>query len=464
SLADDSRPSIAVLPFADMSPQGDQEYFSDGMTEELLNTLAKIQQLRVAARTSTFAFKGTNLTAAQLGDTLHVRYFVEGSVRKAGDKLRITAQLIDTSTGSHLWSDTYDRTLDDVFAIQSEIAEAIADQLRVPLGLEGDESLVTPTGDLEAYDLYLAAKGRMRERGSGVAEAIRLFEAAIARDSSWAPAWAGLALSQATLPWYVTEVNRERPWAEHLTAGERAAERALALDSTSVTAWVALGTVHRERREWPEAQAAFQRALVLDPDDAEANQQYGEYLSYVGRIAESVDMARRGIELDRVPVRLNTVGYAEMLNGRYAEALAMFDAADRLDPTDAAGFIRRSRLRAYVSMPDWTAAREISSRYSGEGQENLRAAAAVWPPGSPPTPEVAERITAAYPDIGAVVWMALGRPDRAVAALGSAINADYGPTHYFWETALEPLLDDPEVQALMRRANLAGVRPQRTPR
>ena len=175
-----------------MSPEGDQEYFSDGMTEEILNTLAKIQELRVAARTSAFAFKGTTSRPAQRRATARRRYLVEGSVRKAGDQLRITAQLIDASNGSHLWSDTYDRTLDDVFAIQTEIAEAIAEQLRVPLGLEGDEPR-HPTADLEAYDLYLAGRAQMRQRGDGLREAIRLFEAAIARDSGWAPAWAALA-------------------------------------------------------------------------------------------------------------------------------------------------------------------------------------------------------------------------------------------------------------------------------
>jgi TolB-like protein len=182
--AEDERPSIAVLPFDDMSPDGDQAYFSDGMTEEILNVLAKIRELRVAARTSVFALKNVDLTATEVGDTLDVGHFVEGSVRKAGDRLRITAQLIDTSDGSHLWSESYDRDLEDVFAIQTEIAEAIAAELRVPLGLEEGERLVSPTRDLRAYDLYLAGRARMRERGTSLDEAVELFEAAIAQDSA----------------------------------------------------------------------------------------------------------------------------------------------------------------------------------------------------------------------------------------------------------------------------------------
>ncbi|HSM08448.1 MAG TPA: adenylyl cyclase, partial [Gemmatimonadota bacterium] len=178
-LADDPRPSLAVLPFADMSPEGDQEYFSDGITEEILNVLAKLPHLSVAARTSAFAFKDRQLDMRVVGDSLGVAYLMEGSVRKSGDQLRITAQLIDARNGSHVWSETYDRTLDNVFQIQTEIAEAIAEQLRVPLGIDEPSDLVTPTSDVEAYDLYLAGRARMRERGESLDEAIRLFEAAI---------------------------------------------------------------------------------------------------------------------------------------------------------------------------------------------------------------------------------------------------------------------------------------------
>ena len=190
---EDSRPSVAVLPFLNMSADPDQEYFSDGITEELLNTLARIRDLKVIARTSAFAFKDRQLDMRDLGDSLGVEYLVEGSVRKAGDQLRITAQLIDAEDGSHLWSDQYDRELDDVFAIQTEIAQAIAAELRVPLRLDEAEKLVTSTADLDAYDLYLEGRALTKERGESLADAVRLFEAAIARDSTWAPAWAGLA-------------------------------------------------------------------------------------------------------------------------------------------------------------------------------------------------------------------------------------------------------------------------------
>ena len=257
-LAEDSRPSIAVLPFADMSPDGDQEYFADGMTEELLNTLAKIRQLRVAGRTSAFAYKGQDKDLREIGRELGVRYVVEGSVRKQDDRLRITAQLVDAGDNFHLWSEAYDRTMDDVFAIQEEIAGAIAAQLQVSLGLEEGGALVAPIADLEAYEMYLTARAGMRERGSAVLEAVRLFEEVVARDSTWAPAWAGLAQAYTLAPFYtpgnVTEQIGPEAWGPALAAAEEAAVRALRLDPGVAGAEVALGNVFRDRWEWDLAE------------------------------------------------------------------------------------------------------------------------------------------------------------------------------------------------------------------
>jgi adenylate cyclase len=462
----DARPSLAVFPFADMSPEGDQGYFSDGITEELLNVLAKVRELKVAARTSAFAFKGGDLTAQQLGDTLQVGYLVEGSVRKAGDRLRITAQLIDTRDGSHLWSEQYDRTLDDVFAIQTEIAEAIAGELRVPLGLDDPTDLVTPTADLEAYDLYLAGRARMRERGDGVAEAIRLYEAAIARDSGWAPAWAGLAESRATLPWYLPGPYADRPWAENLDAAERAAERALALDPANATAWVALGNVHRERWDWQEAEDAYGRALALDPDNVEAHQQYAEYLAYVGRLDEALAAARRALRLDRVPIRLNAVGYVAMFNRRYDEALAAYDEADRIDPEDRLGFLGYNRFRVYVNARSWDEAREQIGRMQGILSGELREALHAWPPGQPPSLEFVTLVSRqeGATQLGPFLWMALGERKRALEALESYRGREFGERTTIWSPLLEPLLDEPLLRDILRESNLEGRRPRRSGR
>ena len=330
-LSEDTRPSVAVLPFADMSQAGDQEYFADGMTEEILNALAKIRELRVAGRTSSFAYKGTNKDMREIGVEMGVRYLVEGSVRKQGDQLRITAQLVDATDNFHVWTETYDRTLDDVFAVQTEIAEAIADALEVSLGIGGAEGLVIPTADLDAYDLYLTANARMRERGPGVPEAVTLFEAAVARDSGWAPAWAGLAVAHSLYPYYALaegDSARWATWESSLEAAESAALRALALDPVNATAEVAIGNVYRDQWDWAPAERHYLRALEIDPDNGEAHQQYAELLSATGRLDEALRAARRAVELDRTSaIRLNVLGYILTFNGRLDESVEVLQRA-----------------------------------------------------------------------------------------------------------------------------------------
>ena len=327
----DQRPSIAVLPFADMSPDGDQEYFADGMTEELLNSLAKIRDIRVGGRTSSFAYKGQDKDLREIGEELGVQYVVEGSVRKQDDRLRITAQLVDANDNFHLWSESYDRTIDDVFAVQEEIAEAIAEELQVSLGLGEDESLVAPVGDLDAYELYLTGRARMRERGDSVEEAVQLFEATVARDSSWAPGWAGLAQAYSLVPFYRASESREEYWAtweSSLEAAESAAIRALEIDPQIAGAEVALGNVYRDRWEWERGEQHYLRALEIDPDDVEAHQQYAELLAANGRLDEALRSARRAVALDPTSaIRLNVLGYILIMNNRREEAIPQLELA-----------------------------------------------------------------------------------------------------------------------------------------
>jgi TolB-like protein/Tfp pilus assembly protein PilF len=322
---------VAVLPFADMSPEGDQEYFADGMTEELLNTLAKIRELRVAGRTSSFAYKGQEKDLREIGRELGVRYLVEGSVRKQDDRLRITAQLVDAGDNFHLWSDAYDRTMDDVFAVQEDIAGAIAGELQVSLGLEEGDGLVAPIYDLEAYEKYLTARALMRERGAAVHEAVRLLEEVVASDSTWAPGWAGLAQAHSLTPFYnpgdYTQTGEET-WGPALAAAEEAAFRALELDPRVAGAEVALGNVFRDQWEWAKAEQHYLRALSLDPDDVEAHQQYAEMLAGSGRADEALRSARRAVALDPTSaIRLNVLGYILETNGRIGESIAQLEVA-----------------------------------------------------------------------------------------------------------------------------------------
>jgi len=465
-LADDPRPSIAVLPFADMSPEGDQEYFSDGMTEEILNVLAKIRELRVSARTSAFAFRDSDLTAEQLGDTLHVSYVVEGSVRKSGDRLRITAQLIDTEDGSHLWSDQYDRDMDDVFAIQTEIAEAIAEELRVPLGLNQEGQLVTPTDDLEAYDLYLTGRARMRERGESLAEAVRLFEAAIARDSSWAPAWAGLAEALELIGWY-PEAWEEQPEEREaqlaiadafLARSERAARRALVLDSDNASAHVALGSVLRNRQEWKPSEAAYLQALASDPDNAEAHQQHAQLLDFLGRHTESVIAARRAVALDRAPVRLQELGTSLMYSGRNDEALSVVEDALSLDVDGGVASLSSVRMMVLLNSRSFDALRDLFIE-------------AGFPPGL--VDLLIEALHAGSADdlpaelqagvLSAPLFsMPLGQPDRAAEQLLQMASADpVMAIQMLWTPMFDPIREHPDYLEALRILNLEGAVPRR---
>lgn len=345
----DDRPSLAVLPFVDMIGDENQEFFADGMTEELLNALAKIRQIRVGGRTSSFAYKGQDRDLREIGAELGVQYLVEGSVRKQDDRLRITAQLVDATDNFHLWSESYDRTIDDVFAVQEEIAGAIAEELQVSLGLADGTRLVAPTGDLDAYDLYLTGRARMRARGDGVQEAVQLFEAAVAKDSGWAPAWAGLAQAESLVPFYwegapnmqdlvaggedesdrviaAGQAEDAAIWKASLAAAERAALRALEIDPRNASAEVALGNVYRDRWEWEKAETRYLRALAIDPDDVEAHQQYAEFLAGIGRLDEALRSARRAVALDPTSaIRLNALAYILGMNGRSEEALPVLE-------------------------------------------------------------------------------------------------------------------------------------------
>ena len=469
----DALPSIAVLPFADMSPDSDQEYFSDGITEELLNALARIRELRVLGRTSAFAYKGENKDLRAIGTELGAAYLVEGSVRKAGETLRITAQLIDASDGSHLWSEQYDRPMHDIFAVQTEIAEAIAGELRVPLGLEDGERLVSPTEDLEAYDLYLAGRARMRERGESVQEAIELFEGAIARDSGWAPAWAGLAESRSLVPYYATPVDSTL-WAESLGAAERAARRALELDPNNASAIVALGNVHRDRWEWEEAEAAYVRALTLDPENVEAHQQYAELFLYVGRMDDAYAASRRALALDRSPIRLNVAGVIARYNGRYAEAADLLGEAIR---TDEQGKVRQAfdNLRVvYMETGDWAAYRRalleyLANRQAATGDERFgsiaRALREAWPEGAPLSPDIAAFITEEWNHVsGATMYLALGDRERALEALEYYLESpshSYGARSWVFRRPFDTLRDDPRFRAVQARNGLEGREPVR---
>ena len=286
--------SIAILPFVDMSPDGDQAYFADGISEEILNVLVKTRSLKVAGRTSSFQFRNHNTDLKTIGKQLGVEHILEGSIRKADNRVRITAQLVSTDDGFHLWSETYDRELTDIFAIQDEIARAITTALAIELNLDGNkQSLVTAsTTNMDAYDRYLEARGLISSR-LNFPRAINLLNEATAMDPEFAAAWSANAQAHALFIYY-SDVDRDE-WGNR---AEVMAKRALEIEPQLSTAHSVLGDIYRDRYQWSQAQKSYLRALELNPDDVEANEQYAQMLQRASYFDEALRYSEKATRLD----------------------------------------------------------------------------------------------------------------------------------------------------------------------
>ena len=288
--------SIAVLAFADLSPQHDQDYFSDGIAEEILNALAQVKDLKVAGRTSSFSFKGKNEDLRIIGATLGVAHVLEGSVRKQGDKVRITAQLIRSKDGFHLWSETYDGDLKDVFALQERIAQSITEKLAVVLsGKQAAQLVNAGTSNPEAYALYLKATATFDKRdGAHMPEAIKQLQQAVALDPGYARAYSRLATLQAILPTYMpSELTQYR---ERVQASAR---RAIELDPRLAEPWAALGmAAELNGSGMLEARQYFEKALQLDPDDITTNFWFGLTLVRSGYTRAGVERIEHALAVD----------------------------------------------------------------------------------------------------------------------------------------------------------------------
>jgi serine/threonine-protein kinase len=317
--------SIAVLPFANIGRDSAGGYVGDGVTEEILNALTQIPDLRVAARTSAFQFRGKQLDVREVGRQLDVGTVLEGSVQQAGDAIRITAQLIDARTGYHLWSAKFDRSMANLFAVEDEIARTIADTLKVSLGLAPRRSI---TADPVAHDLYLRGLALLPQRGAALHAAIACFDSALSRDSGFAPALAGLAQAYELLPTY-----NLAPLDSGLQAAEHAARRALALDSTLGPAWRGLANVLRDRTRWAEAEAAYRKAMTYAPNDPETVEQYTQLLTWTGQLDSALVWAERARRLDPLaPVPAGVEGLTLIYLHRYDSAAALFQRAQELGP------------------------------------------------------------------------------------------------------------------------------------
>ena len=331
---DDQRVSIAVLPFVNMSPDPDQEFFADGMTEEILNTLVKVPKLLVAARTSSFAYKGQNTDVRVIGEELGVAHIIEGSVRKAGDDLRITTQLIRVSDGFHLWSESYNRKMDNVFAVQEEIARAVAEALKIPLGLSAPALITNRTTDMEAYELYLRGRQWIRERDERLADGLAAMEKVVAREPEFAPAWAMISISRGLLPEY-RKVYQGEPvdWAQSQAIAEQAARRALALDDNLAEGHYALANVLRDSGQWVLAEEQYERAYALDPQSIEIIEDFRQFHIWVGRLDGSVSLSKKGYDLGRqIPLAIVTYAHSLFFVRQYEQAMPLFQQVLELAP------------------------------------------------------------------------------------------------------------------------------------
>jgi len=322
--AADERTSIAVLPFTNLSADKENEYFSDGITEELIGALAKVSGLRVVSRSSTFAFRGKSASAREIGATLDVRFLLEGSVRRAGNRLRASAQLIRVSDDSHLWSETYDRQIEDVFAVQDDITARIVETITrtLPVGhLSGPQHVRQPRS-LEAYNLCLLGRYHWNKRGeANLRQALDLFGQAAQIDPAYAPAHSGIADACALLASY----NHARP-TEMYPRAAAAATQAIALDESLADGHASLGFAkYNWEWDWEGAERELRRAVALNPSYATAYQWLAMFLAGIGRADEALPLARRAIELDPLSVNPNmTLGAALLFGGRLDEAARQF--------------------------------------------------------------------------------------------------------------------------------------------
>jgi eukaryotic-like serine/threonine-protein kinase len=415
-VAGSAEKSIAVLPFTCMSTEADTEYFGDGMAEEIINALTQLPGLKVAARTSSFSFKGKNEDLRQIGDKLGVGTVLEGSFRRAGKRIRVTAQLIEVASGYHLWSERYDREYADVFAIQDEIATGIAAKLKVTLTPGGGEQLVRPgTANVEAYDIYLKGRAAMRHRGAELWKAIDGFEQAISLDPRFALAHAGMAqaLTLATF-WGLTPPSHVRERA--MTA----AARALELDPLLPEAHHAIGfTALMMEYDQEKASRSWTRAIELDPSNPDSHILRGVFdLTYIRQDAGAAERElRAAIEQDpQSAYAYTSLAVSLTFARRGTDAIALADRAIELDANSFYAQWARLMAIALLGRHDevLASARRMSERFGRHPWILMAVSIVAQRAGRPATAE------AVYNEVtGRAALEYVQRPILAIAAINS---------------------------------------------
>ena len=430
---DRDRRSIAVLPFVNMSGELENEYFSDGIAEEILSLLTKLPQLKVSSRTSSFFFKGKEVDLATLAAKLDVGTVLEGSVRRAGNRVRITAQLIDVASDSNLWAETYDRELRDVFAIQDDIAQSIVDALKVTLSPKERRAIqYVATADVQAYDDYLRGRKYFyawNRRDS--LRAIDMYERAIARDPKYAAAWAGLSDA------YVMRHRFLDANLEHVVHAMEASERALQMDPDSAEAHASRGLALYVSKQFKQAERQFETAMMLNPNLLEAYFMYGMICSSLGNFEKAAWLYLRAAEVspaDYLPLVYLCQAYSE-LGRKDDESKARHHAIELIE-------------RALNVNPDDARARYMgAANFAAVGE---KAKAIEWA-------NLALRSSEDEPMVfynAACTFAVLGEHDRAIDLLERAVKLGWGDRAWMAnDSDLASLRDKPRFQALLTSLN-----------
>jgi TolB-like protein/Tfp pilus assembly protein PilF len=425
-----SAKSVAVLPFSNMSTDAENEYFADGMAEEIINALSKIQGLRVASRTSSFAFKGKNEDIGEIGRKLKVSTVLEGGVRKLGNRLRITAELVNVADGYHLWSERYDREIEDVFAIQDDISQAIVKALRVILS-EGEKKAIENkprSTNIQAYDYYLRGRQFIHQlRRRSLEYARQMFNKAIELDPDYALAYTGVADSSSLLYTYFDARDF------NLRQADKASKKALELEPGLAEAYVSRGIVTSLTHQFAEAEQAFGKAMKLEPQLFEAAYWYGMGLQAEGRFEDAAKMFERASILRPEDYQAahflgqayRSLGRTEEEKAQLRRGLSLMEGSLELNPDDA----RASNLAASV--------------FASLGEVE-------------PAIKYAERSLAIDPEDPmllynvACTYSSLGRVDQAISCLERAVEKGFG--HREWidnDPDLAPLRDNPKYQSIV---------------
>ncbi len=455
-------PSLAVLPFINMSDDAQNEYFSDGISEELLNKLVRIEGLRVPSRTSSFTFKGSDRKVTDIGRDLQVRHVLEGSVRKAGNRIRVTAQLIEVGTDTHLWSEVYTRELDDIFAVQDEISQAIVDAMQLTLaGADRERLTLRPTDNVEAYTQYLLGRHLWNQRTpESLLEAASHLREAVTMDPGFDQAWAALADTYVLMPEYGAGSI-----AESIPLAREAAEKALEINPDSARALTARA-YYRALHDWDfdGAYVDFERAIALEPNYATARQWYAETLAVTSHLDEAI----RHLELAQssdplAPVLRHVSGYLLLHANRLEEAELQYNAALKLLPGFSYAIYNMAQVCALQGRYE-EARRFIHEFADSQGLAAGPRLAVVDAMENPSLKPRALELLASDEKFGfmndgvfgkAIEYALLGEYELALENLEFAFKTgDPLAIHMNWIHMYQPLHNNPRFQAMLREMNL----------